>query len=225
MEYRRKKDRKSFFIFYKTHRIDDDERSRIDNAGWSEFGFNQIKAFWEKHQNDNNLIISQYSKHVVECWENSQNTIKPSDNNVDKWIGYFEKAVKPSIKLACDIWVDSTFYGYAYLCARPKGEGDEPIPYLEIRSRDCLDNKFEARILMYDVDQKYLIPIRDVIRQNEGKHIFKGDYGSKRNKQVAHTFKNGKFKANNEEDFIDLTNETIEEYLNIMSELRFKIDV
>lgn len=215
-----KRNRKSFFVFYKTHRINSDERDRIKNAGWNEFSFDQIKDFWEKYQDCSNIIISQYSKHVLERWEDSKNIAKPSDNNVDKWIGFFEQTVKPSIKTSCDIWVSSTFYGYAYLCARPKGDGDEPIPYLEIRSRDCLDNNFQARILMYDVETKYLTPIRDIIKSNEHKGIFKGDYGAKKNKQVAHTFRNELFKANGENEFIDKINYVIDEYLNIIDALK-----
>ena len=30
------KDRRSFFVFYKTHKIDEDERERIKDAGWIE---------------------------------------------------------------------------------------------------------------------------------------------------------------------------------------------
>lgn len=215
-----KRNRKTFFVFYKTHRIDGDERDRIKNAGWNEFDFDQIKNFWWKYKDCSNLIVSQYSKHIIEHWENSQNAVKPNDNNIDKWIGFFEKTAKLSIKAQCDVWVGSTFYGYAYFCVRPKGDGDEPIPYLEIRSRDCLDSNFQARILMYDADKKYLTPIRDIIKSNEHKKIFKGDYGTKKNKQVAHTFRNESFKTNNEKEFVDKINLVVDEYLKIISALK-----
>ncbi len=97
---------------------------------------------------------------------------------------------------------------------RPKGKINEKIPYLEIRSRDCLNGKFEAKILMYGVDSAYLDPIRDQVRENESKGFFKGDYGSKRNKQVAHTFRdNPAFSDVTESSFISMTDASIKEYL------------
>ena len=214
------KDRPSFFVFYKTHKIDDGERERIINSGWKEFSFDLIYEFWKEYAGFDNLIINQYASHIIKRWEDSHNVERPDDNNIDKWIGYFEQTIKPNIGVECDSWVSSTFYGYAYLCARPKGKGDNPLPYIEIRSRDCLDDNFEARILLYDVDEKYLDPIRDIIRERELNGIFKGNYGAKRKKQVAHTLrKTDKFKIKSDEDFINLTNLVINEYLEIIKKL------
>ncbi len=212
--------RPSSFVYYKTHRLDPSERNSVIDAGWAEFPFNKIKEFWEKYQKNKNIIISQYAKHVVKCWEDSNNAVRPLDNNIDKWVGYFEKTVIPNISIECDSWVGTTFYGYSYLQVRPKGKGNEALPYLEIRSRDCLNNKFEAKILLYGVDQKYCEPIRNIIRSRESNNIFKGDYGQKRNKQVAHTNrKNDKYKDVDDVKYIVFVNEAIEEYLSILSSI------
>lgn len=212
----KQKDRPSYFVFYKTHKIDNDERARIKIAEWNEFEFDAIKDFWSKYKNHENIIISQYANHVIKCWENCHNLYKPEDNNIDQWIGYFENTIKPQIKIECDSWIGSTYYGYAYFCIRPKGRGGDKVPYLEIRSRDCLKGNFEARILMYGVDQKYLVPIRNAVRARESNNIFKGDYGEKKNKQVAHTHRNDLgFKAANDEEFIKATSTVISEYLEI----------
>ena len=111
-------------------------------------------------------------------------------------------------------------YNYAYFCIRPKGKGNIKMPYLEIRSRDCLEGSFNAKILVYGVDFSNnpdgLKAIRDIIRVHENNKIFKGNYGEKQNKQVAHTIK-GNFKQNSNDDFIDKVKIVMNEYLEIVS--------
>lgn len=217
--------RPSFFVYYKTHDIDENERRKIIDSGWKNFEFDSIKLFWKQYQNSNNLIILQYAKHIVDSWNDSRNKRLPKINNIDQWTGFFNSTLKNKIIDDCVIWVASTFYGYAYFCVTPKSNINENLPYFEIRSRDCVNGQFEARILMYGVDIKYLEPIRKIIRKNETNHIFKGNYGSKQNKQVAHTFRNDpKFIFDNEEEFINLANQSIKEYLKIMKEFFNELD-
>lgn len=206
--------RPSFFVYYKTRDIDEGEKAKVAESGWENFDFGMIKAFWEEFQGNPNLIVSQYARHVVNCWKDANNERLPSENNIDKWLGFFNKTLRKKISVDCDVWTGATYYGYAVFCVRPKGKINEKIPYLEIRSRDCLNGKFEAKILMYGVDSAYLDPIRDQVRENESKGFFKGDYGSKRNKQVAHTFRdNPAFSDVTESSFISMTDASIKEYL------------
>ena len=211
------KNRPSFFVYYKTRDIDEGEKAKVAESGWKNFGFDAIKAFWEEYQDHPNLIVSQYARHVVNCWNDANNERLPSGNNIDKWLGFFNRTLRKKISVDCDVWTGVTYFGYAFFCVRPKGKIDEKIPYLEIRSRDCLDGKLEAKILMYGADPTYLAPIREAIRANEKKGIFKGDYGSKRNKQVAHTFRDSSAFTNVSEDgFINLTDALIKEYLTLV---------
>lgn len=207
-------------LFYKTNSIDDDERNRIKSAGWEEIPFEKINNFWHKFVNVDHLIISQYAKHITSIYDDSKNVVVPKDNNVIAWKSFFEKIVKPVFEDTVDSWVSITMYNYACFCIRPKGKGNIKMPYLEIRSRDCLGGSFNAKILMYGVDfsnnSDGLKEIRDIIRVRENNKIFKGNYGEKQNKQVAHTIK-GTFKQNSNDDFIDKVKIVMNEYLEIVS--------
>lgn len=216
-------------VFYKTHNINNDEQERIINADWKEISFKEINDFWYKFKDAKNIILSQYAKHVNKLWEDSNNGNKPENNDsIPAWNSYFEKKIIPEIKDICNV-SNREFRGlYAYLRIEPFRPGEPNketlMPYLEIRSRDCTNNNFRATILMYGVEKdsnnnpKGLNEIRDIIRSHEYKNIFKGDYGEKHNKQVAHTFKDNKhFKVKTDEEFINLCKEVINEYLEIVS--------
>ena len=212
------KDRKSFFIYYKTHDIDDCEEDRIKDANWKNFTFEKINEFWNKYQNDENILISMYAKHVVQRFADSRNTTLPKENNIDQWLSFFKNTLQKNIRISCDTWIGNYQNRYAYFCCRPSLKIDNSkMPYLEIRSRDCLDGEF-ARILMYKCDMNYLEPIRHIIKELENDGIFKGNYGKRKNQQVGHTKKNA-FKIINETDFINETNKVIEAYLIIMEKM------
>lgn len=105
------------------------------------------------------------------------------------------------------------------MCMRPLNRGKELMPYLEIRSRDCVNNQFIARILMHKVDynkhKNGLEEIRKIILEREKNNIFKGNYGEKKNKQVARTIKN-KYYAETDNQFVDLCKKVINEYNEII---------
>lgn len=207
-------------VFYKTSTIFGDERERITHAGWEEISFEEINNFWQDFINVENMIISQYAKHVTGIYKDSKNLTIPTDNNVIAWESYFRNKIVPIFKNDCDCWTGKTRYNYSYFEARPLGLGDEKMPYLEIRSRDCLDGKFNARILLYGVvfsnNPDGLNNIRDEIRKREGTGIYKGDYGVKRDKQVAHVSKEI-LSFKNEDEFIDNVRKCIDEYVKIVS--------
>lgn len=207
-------------IFYKTNPIDETERARVIDAGWTEISFKSIDAFWSKYLKSNHLIIKQYAEHVCTLYRDSENIIIPSDNNVLAWKSFFDKIIVPTIRDKVDYWTFNYRNLYAAINVRPKGRSNDKMPKLEIRSRDCTSGNFNARILMYGVDFSNnpdgLNEIRNEIWKNEAKGIFKGNYGVKKNKQVAHSPKE-KFKYNNIDEFKELILESIKEYLNIVS--------
>ena len=204
------KSRKSFYIFYKTHKIDEDERKRIIDAGWKEFPFKKINEFWSQFKNHQNFLIGQYAEHVTKSWQNSENKALPCNDNIDEWIGYFGNTLKQKIIYPCDIWVNSTYFGYAYFCLRPKGRENDPIPYLEIRSRDCLNKSLIGRILLYGVkisdEQKetYKQRIREKCKYFECENNAQ---------QISSTKK--KIKWSSKDDFVHFVNKLIKEYLSI----------
>lgn len=207
-------------IFYKTNTIDEEERNRIKNANWEEISFDFINDFWREFKEINHMIISSYAKHVCSLYEYSKNTSLPIDNNLISWKSFFEKNIVPKIKENVDCFAFITRYGYSCLLVRPKGCGGIEMPYLEIRSRDCLNGSFNARILMYNVDFSKNIDglneIRNKIRSIENHIVFSGDYSDKSDKQVAH-IKKGKLNQKNKEEFINNVNVAINDYLDIIS--------
>lgn len=144
------KDRPTFLIYYKTHRMDEWEKEEVKNAEWMNYSFERINAFWNKYTSCGNMIIEQYAKHIVESYKKSTNESFPEKDDIDEWIGYFSK-LKKDLNISCDSWIGSYRSLYAYFCLRPKDRGVDNIPYLEIRSRDCVGRKLNARILLYGV--------------------------------------------------------------------------
>lgn len=94
------------------------------------------------------------------------------------------------------------------------------MPYLEIRSRDCLDGLFNAKILMYGVNfsknPNGTEVLREKIHPMESNGVFKTNYGEKRNKQVGRTPK-GRFSQNSVDGFIDNVRTVVKEYLEAVS--------
>lgn len=209
-------------LFYKTHPIEQFERQAIFDAKWEYKTFEEIYRFWKDYTHSNNIILAQYSMHVVEIFEKCSNINKPRDNDIDMWKSYFEKVIYPRIISNCSVKIETTRYGYAYMAIFPKDRSNEKMPFLEVRSRDCINNLFDARILMYDVvfdhNPNGLKIIRDEIRNRECNKIFKGNYGQKKNKQVAHrSTKKNRLTAYSDDDFIRCCNESIQEYLDIVA--------
>ena len=206
-------------IYYKTSVMEEWESKKVKDAGWKECTFSKINDFWMNYKKSSNLIISQYAQHVCKLYDDSNSVSIPAEDNLVAWKSYFNKVIYPNFKDKVSCWV-STFRGiYSYFCVKPLGRGDESMPYLEIRSRDCLNNKFDSKILMYHVDFKNnpdgLNEIRSIIRSRENLNIFKGDYSAKRDKQVAHMKKNV-FSQHNDEEFIKNVSLAINEYLEIV---------
>lgn len=207
-------------VFYKTNTIYIDESERIKHAGWNEISFENINEFWTQFINVDNIIISQYAKHVTKIYKDSKNVYIPTENNIISWVSYFKDKLVPIFEKKCDCWGFTTRFNYACFACRPLGRGNEKMPYLEIRSRDCLNGVFNAKILMYDVDYTNnpdgLKIIRDEIWKRERGGLYKGNYGKKHNKQVAHISKE-KLLYKNENEFIANVNKCIEEYLDIVA--------
>ena len=184
------------YIFYKTGKINEWEQDIINENGWIEYSFDKIYELWNKYTNSSNLILSSYAKHIVDLYKKKNNIIKPIEKQTDNtlWESFFENVIKPKFQ-DYNPWTGLSFGRYAYICFRIPGFNFPGAPYLEVRNRDCFDNKFQTRILTYGMDnnkqntlneddcKKIRQEIRDSIK-NIGK-IFKANNGIKQNKQLG----------------------------------------
>ena len=223
------------YIFYKTGYIQEWERTVIEKEGWREFGFDKIYDFYSKYVKSNNLILNNYAQYIIDLHDKRTNIEKPvkEDEDVIKWQSYFDNTLKPLFSnYTC--WVGNTYFGYAYICFHAKTFDFPGAPYLEVRSRDCLGNSFQARILTYGMDnnknnnltpevcQKIRDEVRRVLWENKDNSIFKGNYGAKKNKQLGISKKIKSIKTN--EDFVEIIKECLNEFERIISLISFKYD-
>ena len=161
------------------------------------------------------MIIKQYAEYVNGLLCESTNLIIPDEHKIIAWKSFFEKTVKPYFENTnFDVYVGETFYGYSYINFRPKNTEKSLTPYLEIRSRDCLDNHIVGRILLYGVDisEDEKNSIKKKIEIN-GK-LFKKENNSK---QIASTNrrKEESIKYNGQEDFINIVIKMANEYIQL----------
>lgn len=219
----RYKNRKSHFVFYKTRILSDTERQHIvsqssddERFNWIVFDLLEIDKFFSKFIKSDNLIIQQYAEHVNELASDSTNVTIPSGHRVLAWKSFFERTVKPRFKNTdLDVDVGETFYGYSYLSFRPKNSDRARTPYLEIRSRDCLNGHIVGRILLYYVELSD--EEKGTLKQkiaNVGK-MFKKENNSQ---QIASTNKRKQepIKYDSQEDFINEVLKMANECLSIV---------
>lgn len=231
-------DHEIYKIFYKTSVIPQEEITKIEeyNArnkyAWNIYDINAIARFFEKYQNSKNLIVAQYANYVMRLFAAEYNTKKPehskSVTDLLAWKSYFNKTVIPALKgnnisFVCSSWKANP-YPYVVLFIKKLGFGNRNIPYLEIRSRDCCENNFTARILCYGVEdsdmEKYqpkLIENIKSIPDFECKRLVNSHNGKKiYPKQVGYSKKNEK--AETDEQFIALVVKYIGLYFQAMKD-------
>ena len=198
-------------IFYKSHLIDNEERKRINDAKWKEFSFDEIYNFFIEYKDVNNIILSQYSKYIEKLYLDSNNKEKPNDNNINAWESYFRNVIKLNIDDISDSWiVEERRYHYVYMGIRYKGHCNEEIPFLELRSKDLINNKFTIRFLLpkntkeENVD-KFIKDINGCLKLLKIK---------KYTKQIA-KYKEDKIEFNTK-NIIEITRKVINEYNEII---------
>lgn len=198
-------------IFYKSHLIDNEERKRINDAKWTEFSFDEIYNFFIEYKDVNNIILSQYSKYLEKLYLDSNNKEKPNDNNINAWESYFRNVIKLNIDDISDSWiVEERRYHYVYMGIRYKGHCNEEIPFLELRSKDLINDKFTIRFLLpkntkeENVD-KFINDINGCLKLLKIK---------KYTKQIA-KYKEDKIELNTK-NIIEITRKVINEYNEII---------
>lgn len=225
-------------IFYKTDFVEEEEKNRIRDANskniadWKIFDIKDIYSFFADYLLSTNMILSQYAEHIRKIHDSICNSTKPkkSDNNIDllAWKSYFNNVVVPSLKengskYWCGVWKAGQ-YPYVVLYIKKLGYGERKIPYLEIRSRDCQDNCFKAKILCYGIDVKDIPQQRNLIENIkaspnwECKRLRQHKRGAENYfpKQVG--FSRDGLTAITDEEFIELVANHIEFYLQVMKD-------
>ena len=205
-----KEDKNIHRVFYKT--------AKSEEAGWGKsFKIEEIYKLFADVYDTGSEILDSYAEHIRDIYNATNNTEKPTEHkeNIDlfKWKAYFENTVIPRLS-KCGYKVHAQKAGqYPYMCLIIQKEGgSEKIPYLEIRSRDCLNNNFVGRILLYDVirndaNNAKISQLKENIRETM--------LVCQNNKQqIGITPEN--LKAKTDVEFIQKVEEFAKEYLNAM---------
>ena len=217
------KNRKSHFVFYKTRILSEADKEHIisqsigdEKYSWIVFDLLKINSFFLKYIKSDNLIIQQYAEYVNGLTYDSTNVVIPKEHRIIAWKSFFERVIKPYFEgTVLDCKVGETFYGYSYLNFRPINCDKTKMPYLEIRSRDCLNNHMIGRILLYDVaiseEDKQAVKENIKVRST----LFKVQNNSQ---QIASTNKRNEtpIQYDNQTDFIEKVREMARQYLDII---------
>ena len=194
-------------IFYKSHLIDNEERKRIIDAEWKEFVFDDIYNFFIEYKDVNNIILSQYSKYIEKLYLDSNNKEKPNDNNINAWASYFRNVINLNIDDISDSWiVEERRYHYVYMGIRYIGHCCVEIPFLELRSKELINDRFIIHFLLPDnvkkekID-KFIYDINDNLKMLKLTHY---------KRQIAR-YKEDKIELNNK-NIIEITRKIINEY-------------
>lgn len=204
------KDKKNIHrVFYKT--------SKTNETGWGRsFQIEQIYELFKDVRNTGSEILDSYAEHIREIYSACYNSEKPQEHNnsIDlfKWEAYFKNTVIPNLTqngYKVGAWKAGP---YPYICLVVKKlDCKEEIPYLEIRSRDCLHNNFAARVLLYEV--KRTESQLEKLKAN----IQTSDFKAQNHKQQVGITPETET-AQTDEEFISLVEKYANEYLKVMKD-------
>lgn len=205
-------------IFYKIDFIEEDERNRVEKAGWKIYPFKDIINLFSNYRTTKNLFLRQYAEYINDIYLELNYLDIPMvpHDTMTAWRAFFINTVGPAIKDICSYWAYNYRFGYSYLGIRPLGRANDKIPYLEIRSRDVNKGELVAKILAYGVSNIEKSPLlADKIKA--GNDIYFSQWTIKHNKQIGKT-KEGLFPYKDKEEFIACLRKCINEYLKLIKE-------
>lgn len=158
----------TYKIFYKTNKISDADKKGIEIANeknrkelknqWQPWDINKIINIFKQNAPYKNLILQSYFEYIENIYNAVNTREKPTSHegklDLLKWEGFFNNVIKANLTqegYEVGVWRAGQ---YPYICLVIKKEGYiENQPYLEITSRDCLNDNFTAKLLLYNVDQ------------------------------------------------------------------------
>ncbi len=169
-------------VFYKTLWLSEEEITAVKNAGWEIYDIFRINELFKELSNTNCVLLNQYIEHIKEIEQifSTKDMPKTSEKGLDliKWKAYFEFELIPRLKndfKNLDFGVGISAYNYTYLYIQKSNPDKEKTPYIEIRSRDILEDGLSATILCYGVDYEkngYKIKQVDGLVETAPNHLF-----------------------------------------------------
>ncbi|MFA5543370.1 MAG: hypothetical protein WC008_04140 [Bacilli bacterium] len=213
-----------FYSYYKTSIIGEEEEKRIKEAQWetSILDIDSIYELFTQLKGTGSEVFDSYCEHIEKLHRSYHNLSLPEGNSHDMiaWKAYFESLFKQKLIDSHYLknYVSSTRYGYSYIILTDDTNfSDSDIAYLEIRSRDCVNKEFQARLLIYGR--------KNMSKGTPNYDAFKTAIRSKNNffherntsMQLAIT---KKIPFLTEKDFIGLINKSINEYISICNKYK-----
>ena len=215
-------------VFYKTHNIYGDESKRVQEAGWEKYDLQRILKLFSCFEDTNVFLIKQYIDHLKELVEINDNMNKPegneTQNDLHLWDAYYQNTIIPRLEkiinennCVADSWIWRNVYTLLYI--QHNNKTGEKMPYLEIRSRDCLGNNFKALVLCYDIDEQVLqkmVPVLSSAADESG--FWNTKYQRRRSgkepKQIC--FYEEKLETDSAEEFAACVTKCIEQYIELL---------
>ena len=222
-----RENRNNIKVFYKTDYIDEDEREHVKKAGWRIVDIEEIQSFWEQFIACDDEIVAMYAERVNDIALALKNEELPvaycDDRAIEmlKWKGFFANYIFPNlddeVKECCDLEMLRTSYSYIAFVIRKRGY-EYPIPYLEIRDRDCTNGHYKCLLLTYGMAGKNerckdWDDIREINTRINDSSFFAVN---NRTKQVLATKKNS---VKRREDFLARLNRCAKDYIEIINAL------
>ena len=138
------------------YELNEKDITAAKNTDWTTYDINEICELFYPFTETKNVILLQYINYISAISAATKSTDKPhkNDNNIDfiQWGNYYKEKILPSFINEfpqSDAW-SGTEWRWSYSGLQIKAKNH--TPYLEIQSRDCVDDKITIRLLCYDVN-------------------------------------------------------------------------
>lgn len=228
-KYTVEKEKEVYKVYFKPGYIYSDEIERVEKAGWKVFDLNEIAELFKTFESSGNLIVKQYCEHMQSRFKALGNVGKPekNDGSLDyiRWLSYFNKTVIPNLRdlESRGVRFEARKWQYPYVSLLARYQGQEGIPYLEIRSRDCTGKNFNALIVCFGMGKKFIPKQQALIERIRNSDVFESKYfrSPKKDKdgfpkQIGRTKK--EFTAETNEQFVESVRICVSSYLDLMED-------
>lgn len=212
------KDREIFKIFYKTSLLNEKDTTAAKNTDWTTYDINEICELFYPFTETKNVILLQYINYISAISAATKSIDKPqkNDNKIDfiKWGKYYKEKILPNFINEfpkSDAW-SGTEWRWSYSCITIKAK--EKAPYLEIQSRDCINDKITVKLLCYDIDD--FSPIEKAIQIATESKIFDCRHIVHRDNKPKQIGKYFKDQIKSDDDFINAIKDCLPTYQEIV---------
>ena len=189
---------------------------------WKVLDIETIVDIFKKEDINISEIYGSYVEYINAKCEDLKYNDKPNDQNLNKWLSYFRRIVSNKFNIKSK-WCGSNFYGYAYFCVRIHPHDLDGEPYLEVRNKDCFNNKFQTRILTYGMDDNFdsekCYNMRETLKNylSENKTIFHVNKNDKKQLGVSNVICD----IDTNEKFIEILKEYVKAFEEIMKNIKY----